>query len=489
MMERCELCKSWQIVYTRYEGAEKQAVAFLGGELCKYLARIPDVYTLFVVPCVKTGEEAPDKNSIVVSTYGESPFVREHVTEEEIPACGWLIKTFKLPLSTGEGTKQQILITAKKRENLFFAAASFIDDFMVTYAPLSGWLKMPSKFFESEIADNTAVFEPKVETRSIFTWGHPINDYREYIRNAARLKINRIILWNDFVPVNAREIVDYAHEFGMRILWGFEWGWGVHSSAHIRSIDDEFLNTLKGQILDRFYKEYQAVAEDGIYFQSFTETAADNIGGRRISEAVVKLVNDVSAELLEKNPELKIVFGLHASSVLSHLSDIEKTDPRVEILWEDFGAFPSYYLPGENAAETEKLKETTKRILALRGGKNLGFLFKGFLVLDWERFENQQGPYLLGENAREVTRSDHALRKGAWRVFQAGWITYGENALKIARQIYEATDGKVEIGMAGCFDGGMWAAEALCAEIIADPSREYRDLLSHTLAKSGITFA
>lgn len=488
-MERSELCRSWQIVYSRYEGTEKQAVAFLGGELCKYLARIPDVYTLFVVPCVKAGEEDPDKNSIVVSTYEESAFAREYVREDEIPACGWVIKTFKLPRATGEGMRQQILITAKRREDLFFAAASFIDDFTVTYAPLSGWLKMPNRFFEYEIADKTEVYTPKVKTRSIFTWGHPINDYREYIRNAARLKINRIILWNDFVPVNAREIVNYAHEFGVRILWGFEWGWGVHSSAHIRSIDDEFLHKLKGQILDRFYREYRDVAEDGIYFQSFTETAADNIGGRRISEAVVKLVNDVSAELLERNPALNIVFGLHASSVLSHLEDIGKTDPRVEILWEDFGAFPSYYLPGENEAESKKLKETTEKLLALRGGKNLGFLFKGFLVLDWERFENQQGPYLLGENTREVTKSDYALRKDAWRIFQAGWITYGENAVKTARQIYDATDGEVEIGMAGCFDGGMWAAEALCAQIITDPHREYRDVLSHTLAKPGITFA
>ena len=128
-------------------------------------------------------------------------------------------------------------------------------------------------------------------------------------------------------------------------------------------------------------------------------------------------------------------------------------------------------------------------MLKLRGGKKLGFLFKGFMVLDWSRFEFQQGAFVLGENPYEITENDRALRTGAWRVFQTGWIRCGENARKIAEQICVATKGEAEIGMAGCFDGGMWAAETICGEIIADSERSYGDILQAALSKKGVRFA
>ena len=483
------LCKSWQIVYGEYAGVEKQAVNFLSGELCRYIARIPGVYTLFVVPCVKETDENADKNSIYLAAYEEVAAIRENVKKEEIPENGWLIRTLKRAGKSDGKSRQTIIITARKRENLYYAATSFIDDFMVKFAPVCGSLAMPEKFFEYEIKDNTYTFALKTKTRSIFTWGHPLNDYRKFIKNAARLKINRLIVWNDYAPVNAREIMNYAHEFGVQIVWGFEWGWGTNGSAHIASIDDEYLEKLKTRILEKYEREYKDISEDGVYFQSFTERKDDNIGGRRISEAVVKLVNEASAALLKKYPKLNIIFGLHASSVLTHFEDVEKTDPRVEILWEDWGAFPAGYLPDDNAERFAALTKTTAQILKLRGGKKLGFLFKGFMVLDWSRFEYQQGAFVLGENPESVTKNDGALRGGAWRVFQAGWIACGENARRIAGQICSATGGEAEIGMAGCFDGGMWAAETLCSEIIADPLRGYKEILIAALSKTGVKFA
>ncbi len=488
-MQNNILCKSWQIVYEVYEGVEKHAVSFLSGELCKYIARVPSVYTLYVVPCVQATEENADKNTIILAAYDENETIRKYISEKDIPENGWLIKTMKQVRDNNENSRQMIIITARKRENLYYAATSFIDDFMVKFAPVCGSLTMPEKFFEYDIKDNTYTFELKTKTRSIFTWGHPLNDYREFIKNAARLKLNRLIIWNDYAPVNAREIMNYAHEFGIQIVWGFEWGWGTNGSSHIETIDDEYLAQLKMRILEKFEREYKDISEDGVYFQSFTERHEDNIGGRRISEAVVKLVNEASAALLEKYPDLNIIFGLHASSVKTHFSDIEKTDPRVEILWEDWGAFPSHYLPDDDPADFDDLIKTTGEMLKLRGGKKLGFLFKGFMVLDWSRFEFQQGAFVLGENPYEITENDRALRTGAWRVFQAGWIRCGENARKITEQICVATKGEAEIGMAGCFDGGMWAAETLCGEIIADPERSYGDILQAALSKKGVRFA
>lgn len=473
----------WQIIYNDFSGVEANAVKFLSGELCKTLAREAGVYTLYVIPCVSEAKRDLAKNAIVVSVYNESKLAKKYVASDEISENGWIVRSVK------EGDVTLIIITAKKKENLYFAATSFTDEFMVKFAPKEGNFTKPDAFFEYEIGENTLAIEPKTETRSVFTWAHPINDYRSYIRSVARVKINRIIFWNDYAPVNAREVVDYAHGYGVKLVWGFAWGW-IDGCDKINDISDERLSELKKQILERYDREYSGISEDGIYFQSFTEYwGGDEIGGVRISEAVVKLVNATSAALLEKYPNLNIVFGLHATSVKKHLDDIEKTDRRIEILWEDFGAFPSEYKPAYNKEEYDELVATTEKILALRGGEKVGFLLKGFMTLDWTRFKYQSGPYILGENGKEAEDNDFALRSDAWRIFQAGWIAYGDKALGIARLISEKSDGKAEVGLVGCFDGGMWATEALGAEIIVDPFREYADILKVALSKKCVRFA
>lgn len=472
----------WQIVYNDYSGAEANAVRFLSGELCKSLAREEGVYTLYVIPCVCEKDRDVTKNAIVVGTHAESDLIKKYVKEDEVPDDGWLVKTVKSDV-------QIIIITAKKAENLYFAATTFTDEFMIKFAPRVGSFTKPSVFFEREIAENTLIIDPKTKIRSAFTWAHPINDYRKYVRSVARLKINRIIFWNDYAPVNAREVLDYAHGYGVKVVWGYAWGW-IDGCDKLADISDERLCELKRQILDRYEREYAGISEDGIYFQSFTEVfGGDEIGGRRISEAVVKLVNETSAALLEKHPDLKIVFGLHAVSVKNHLEDIEKTDERVEILWEDFGAFPSEYKPAYNEVEYNELIKTTEKMLALRGGKNLGFLFKGFITLDWTRFKKQSGTYVLGENPTEIEENDYALRSDAWRIFQAGWIAYGDKARAIAELIADKSGGEAEIGLVGCFDGGVWAAEAIGAEIIVNPNRDYQDILITALGKKCVRFA
>lgn len=479
-------CNAWQITYCKYEGVEKHAVNFLSAELFKYLARDNDVYTLYVLPCVDERERDLTKNTVVLGAFDQSETVRKFVKRDELPQGGWLVKTVKE--SGDDGERQFIIITADKASDLYFAAAAFVDEFMVKFAPVCCTVPCPNKFFEYDIADHVLTWQPKTKVRSVWTWGHPLNDYRTYVRDCARLRVNRIIAWNDFVPVNALEIVNYAHEFGIQFVWGFAWGW-IDGCAKIKYIGDDYLENLKREIVDRYEREYSGVSPDGVYFQSFTEIDADDIGGRRISEAVVKLVNETSAILLERHPDLKIIFGLHARSVKNHLDDIAAVNPRVEILWEDWGSFPSDYTPSRDKAKVDELVETTRNILKLRDGNNVGFLFKGFLTLDWTRFVYQGGRFVLGENGKEITDHDFSIRSAAWRIFQAGWIECGDEARRVAEVIVNETGGNVEIGMCGCFDGGMWAAESICSEIVLDPSRDYGEIVRVALSKPGVRFA
>lgn len=76
--------------------------------------------------------------------------------------------------------------------------------------------------------------------------GHPINNYMEYIDNMARMKFNRLIIWNDHLPLNIEDVVKYAHEYEIDVILGFSWGW----SRKCSDIDFENLDTLTNEIAE-----------------------------------------------------------------------------------------------------------------------------------------------------------------------------------------------------------------------------------------------
>ena len=41
----------------------------------------------------------------------------------------------------------------------------------------------------------------------------------------ARQKFNELVLWNDYIPVNIEDIIDYAHSYGIKVVLGYSWGW------------------------------------------------------------------------------------------------------------------------------------------------------------------------------------------------------------------------------------------------------------------------
>ena len=57
----------------------------------------------------------------------------------------------------------------------------------------------------------------------------------------ARQGLNQVILWNDFAPLNAEEIVEYAHSFGIEVIWGFALGWTEGHCESVTSLDDDYL--------------------------------------------------------------------------------------------------------------------------------------------------------------------------------------------------------------------------------------------------------
>ena len=467
----------WKIIYTNYSGVAKKAINFLSKEAGAYIIREPNVYRIHVLPCEKEGC-AISKNTFFVSLYDESSEIQKHVSRDEIPEDGFLVKVIGNP-DAPDG--RLVILTAHSDVELFYAAVSFIDDYIPKYAPKHGANTMADFIFDSPLTECSYTERPDYNTRSIFTWGHSINDYRAYIDNMARLKFNELILWNDYVPLNIKDIIDYAHAYGIRVNLGYSWGW-IAGCKKITDISDKRLLELKESIIAEYEKNYRATECDGIYFQSFTERNDEYIGGRLIAEGVTTLVNMVSGELLRKYPDLKLQFGLHASSVNKRLDEISKVDPRVEILWEDCGAFPYNYISYVDSEERyNETLEFTKKLLELRGGVGVGLVFKGVMMLDWTKFVHQVGPYVMGENSGVVAAHDRRIRSKAWRKYSSDWIQSGEWALKMFNFIKDNKKSDVSVCLAGTFDGGIYLPMALCAQMFRNCSENYGTILAKAM--------
>lgn len=477
---------AWKIIYSDFSGVERRAVELLSRELGERVNRDAGIYSLHVLPCEKESENTEiGINAVVVGTYGESALIRKFVTEEENNSHAYIIKVVNNPDFEGGSIA---CVTSDNPAMLYRAAAKFIDDYTEEYAPLHGGMRLSCEMFKKELPEATLYGEESFEARSIFAWGHAINDYRSFISDMARQGLNQLILWNDFAPLNAHDIVEYAHSFGIEIIWGYAWGWSENACSKTTDLSKEALARLKAEVLKQYDEIWQGLG-DGIYFQSFTEMRKDNIGGVNIAEAVTDFVNEVAEELYKRDPRLHLQFGLHATSVKDHADAIARVDKRIEILWEDCGAFPYAYVPAPSSEEEfESAFDFTERIINLRPGAPVGLVFKGFATLDWTNghFVHQRGRFILGENTPGLMENDRHLRADAWRAFSAGWARYGEYARRMIEYVHKLTGGRCNVCMAGLFDGGIWLPEAICTDIFENPYEDFSKILERTMGRRNV---
>lgn len=482
-MENQNKKRNWEILYSKYEGIEKKAIELLNKEMSALITRDPNVYTFHTLTVKKATELPEGKNAVVVGVYDENPIIRKFIEKEEIKENGYVVKVMKNPK---EPDLNVVIITANESINVFYGVVDFVDDYFSLYAyrrtPDSS-LVFCDELFLNPIPDYYNSSVPVIKTRNIFTWGHPINDYREYIDNMARLRFNQLIIWNDFVPLNAKDIVSYAHEYGISLIWGFAWGW----SRHCEEIDFENLDGLTNEIVEKYEKEYAHTGADGIYFQSFTELKQEYIGEKLIAQCVTDFVNKTANELLKKHPKLLIQFGLHATSVKEQLEFIKNVDKRVDIIWEDCGEFPHSYSPKMiDKKEYEKTEVFTKEIVNLRDDTADGVLYKGCLTLDWvgDYFVHQTGPYIMGTESEKQKERDLEVIKPLWKEFQINWLTNGKYAYDMTNLIKEKEN--FSIGIAGQLTGGMWFPPALISQILWECDKPYEEILNKVLNRRSV---
>lgn len=472
----------WKIIYTRFEGVAKRAISLLSKEIGGYMLRNLGEYRILVLPCEKEGC-AVTKNAFLVSRYQDSTIIPGYVKEDEIPEGGYLVKVVKNP-DNEDG--RLVILTSFTDEGLLDAVISFIDDYTYDYAPYAGSNLMPDQIFDAPLTEVSYSKVPDNKKRCLFTWGHSFNDYRKYIENMARAKFNELILWNDYIPLNIDEIIDYAHSFGIKVVLGYSWGWKEIGNK-VAEISEEKINEVKNIAITEYINGYSKIKCDGIYFQSFTERKEESVGGKLISRIVVDMVNDIGNKIWEISPDLRIIFGLHATSVRNRLDEIARVDPRMEIMWEDCGEFPfNYSTRVKDVNEYNETVDFVKKILELRGGKGVGFLFKGVMMLDWSKVVRQSGPYVMGENSERIAHHDKMIRAKAWRNYTAAWMNSGKYALDMTQIIKECKLDDVEMGLAGTLDGGLYLPVALCGEMFYNCDNEFDVMLKRTARRECI---
>lgn len=302
----------------------------------------------------------------------------------------------------------------------------------------------------------------------LWSWGHVIYDYRGYLNNMKKLGMNSVIIWNDLVPLNAHDVLEYAHKLGIKVIWGFAWGWVDNCSQNIKSIDAETLHKLTDEVINTFKNEYKNISPDGIYFQSFTELGSDTINGICVAQAVTDFVNETAARIYDISPECEILFGLHATSVRNHLDKIQNVDSRIRIVWEDCGAFPYNYDPLK-VDDFPETAELVKKLLNFRGkNEKCGFIIKGMTTLDWTKFQYHTEPYEIGNASRDFIEQRLIEKRERWSTLTEGWHK-NYNFFKAAIDLLFESES--DIYLYGLVEDGMFDAE------IPDPVRIFSNAI------------
>ena len=464
--------KKFAIIYGDLSATQRVAL----GELSKMLLD----YTFEYPVCLKYSEQADlsEYKAIYIGTKESNPYIKN---------------TSKVSLNTEEEynisvKNSTVIIEGFDDAGVLYGTLDFYNKYVVKFEHPDTDEYVINFLTVDSLPDFDITSSPRVKERGLWTWGHVIYDYRGYLDNMMKLKLNRIIIWNDYVPVNAEKIISYAHERNIRVIWGFPWLWDTDCNK----FDIENLDGYSEEIFAKYESEYANIGGDGIYFQTFTELPVDNIQGVVIADAATKFVNRTAGIFYKKYPDLEIQFGLHATSVKEKLEFIKNVDPRIRIVWENCGSFPFSYIP-KDVSEFKETKNFVRKIARLRGAKDrFGVVTKGLVKLDWSQFEHPKGSQNIGVSSEHMKQNRIERKKKIWRYIQAYWLTYAHKAHEMVKEIYALKNGNlcvfalVEDGM---FEENIMYPVALYSEMLWDSFVDTEKIMSDVALRSYVSFA
>lgn len=466
----------WHISFGSYSGPERTAVDMVYG--------LVQGFVPYVLTAAPVGEALPEtvRNRILVGTLKDNPelerLAQEGFFRPQTAPEGYSIKCAPAP---EQNDCFLVVIQGSDSAGVLYAAVDFERYAVRDRAAYAGEpVRRKYRPFQAGLPVFERSSAPRIEHRGFWSWGHVIYDYRSYIDHMCACKLNTLILWNDYVPLNASQVVAYAHDHAVKVIFGFSWCWG----EKVDPDSPEDLEKWTKSVLDTYEGQYRDLGCDGINFQAFTETNDTTIGDRSISELVIDWVGAISRRVYERYPDLWIQFGLHATSIRGECGKFAAIDPRMSIVWEDAGGFPYDYDPAR-LGDPEETCAYTEELLAIRGKEErFGAVFKGFTVLDWDAFEHQKGPFVLGEAAPSFLRERQAEKAYFWRYVAPYWMKQADVLQRMLQTIADApvrdrlVTALVEDGMWEC---GMHVSAQLFAELAWDPAGDVPEILTALL--------
>ena len=415
---------------------------------------------------------------IYIGTKENNRYIREH-------SAANLCKPESYSISVRDGVA---MIEGSDDNGVLYGCVDFYNRYLVKSEFNQSLYYSVNNPFAGTLADFELVSAPAVSDRGLWTWGHVIYDFKRYIDNMVKLKMNTLIMWNDFAPLNAKEIVEYAHSCGVRVYFGFAWCWDTDCSRF--SMDTILDNA--DDVVRVYDTQYADVGADGIYFQSFTELNQDAIGGVLIADAVTRFVNYTSSKLFAKYPDLELQFGLHANSVKDKLEYIAVTDPRIRIVWENCGSFP--FADYECTPDAyEQTQDFVRKISDLRGENDkFGVVTKGFTGLDWNAFVHADGPVVIGRGSKKFIANRVTRKSKIWSMVQAYWLSHAAEAQGMVQTLAEANQGDLVLCTLvedGVFEENILYPVALYAQMMWNPNEDLSQMMNDVALRSYVDFA
>lgn len=475
--------EDWLIIYGKKDGVEGYALRQLNGMVQKFIP-----YVVRIVQGKSVSDEILRHNLMVIGTKYSNSLISEFDRRGVIRIDTLRKESINVRVTGNpfEPNLQLIVIAGADENGVLYATREFehyIVDRATKVDSAGIHYRLP---FLNRFDENNLQGSPAIEYRGLWTWGHVIYDYRRYLDHMSKWKMNIIVIWNDFAPINAGEIVSYAHERGISVIMGYSWSWG--ESVDPNSGED--LEKWSKMIIEKYEREYRNTGCDGIYFQlGFTETNITEIGGKSTAALATEWVNTIARKLLDTNPKLRIMFGLHATSIKEGYEALKGVDERIEIIWEDIGLpipqFPYSYDPSM-ISNYETAIDYTSKVSRLRmREENFGIIAKGMTNLDWKNFEHQPDSFILGEYEPEFVSRRAMEKMPRWKHVEMEWRKNLKCFTEITKAIIESKPARMTIlGLLedGLWEEKMWLPVGLFAETMWNPYLPPNDVVQKVAA-------
>ena len=476
--------KRWVLRYGAYAGIERFALE----ELQRVVqASLP--YVVRVEPA-ETSADGKGTNLLMLGTPENNPLIAEliamNIIAPPVETEGYTVASLASPW---DGTCRLLVVAGRDARGVLYGVEHFcaLSDRYITVT--KGMGATDRRRALDAIGPFTLTEHPRIAHRGLWSWGYVVYDYRAFITNMARLRMNTLTLWNDVPPLNIEALLDYAHARGVYVNMAFPCGWGRDYDLTLA----EHRERIVRDGLAHWHEHYRDLDVDGIYFQTLTEHTNTMLGKQSVASITCEMVNDIARRLLKAAPGLRIQWGLHAGSIGEQYPELAALDERVEIIWEDAGVIPYSYFPTTTYDErvlphcraaglgtVDATLDFSKRLATFRPNRQFGMVAKGWTCLDWEHEFEHHGPYIMGERDRAFCRRRLAARQKHWAEVNAAWMEHYPLALRFYREILGEAPAQLSVqGVVedGLFEAAIQPSVALLAACLWNPMLDERDIL------------